>query len=172
MANDRDRGTFERVGEKVGEKAGQMAGRATDTVMNLAGSVFGPVAQQLGDWFTGPDARRAADSFDGDRDRACRTHYASRGSTSRDEADTGGTTTSDRASTPPRAGGYESARPLYQFGHLAGQNPDYQGRSFREVEPELERAWNQGMGASHGRWSEVRDYVGFGYDPRVNLTGL
>jgi hypothetical protein len=163
MSQNKDKGTFERMGETVGGFAGQAAGRATDTVMNLAGSVFGPAAQQLGDWFTGPDANRAASTFDADRDRACRQHYTSRASTG--SGSTG-------ASGGTRAGGYESTRPLYQFGHLAGQNPDYQGRSFREVEPELERAWSQGMGERHGRWSEVRDYVGFGYDPGINHTDL
>jgi len=51
---------------------------------------------------------------------------------------------------------YEDARPVYQLGQLAGMNPDYEGRSFDEVERDL-----QGAYTASGRrdWSDVRDYA-------------
>ena len=143
MAGDqnRDRGAFEQAGEAMGEMAGRIAGRATDVAMNLTGSVFSSLASMLGSWWSGDAPQRAADSFTPDRDRACETHFRAR-SSGRE---------------------YATTRPLYQFGHVAGQNPDYQNRSFSEVEPDLRRAWEATPNTQYGRWDEVRDFVEFGY---------
>ena len=65
--------------------------------------------------------------------------------------------------------GFESARPGYQFGYVARQNPAYKGRSFSEVEPELRKVWEsraQTQGSAYGSsssWPEVRGYVDFAY---------
>ncbi|MDP9349631.1 MAG: hypothetical protein M3P24_10920 [Gemmatimonadota bacterium] len=142
-----NKGPFEQFGETMGGLAGRVAGRATDMAMNVADSVFENVGRVLGGWWAGADAGQAARSFGAEQDRASREHHASRSGSSDAGRD------------------YESARPLYQFGHVARHNPDYQGRSFRDVEPELERAWSGGPSERHGNWSEVRDYVEYGFDP-------
>ena len=65
--------------------------------------------------------------------------------------------------------GFASARPGYQFGYVARQNPAYKGRSFTEVEPELRKVWEsraQTQGSAYGSsssWPEVRGYVDFAY---------
>ncbi len=59
---------------------------------------------------------------------------------------------------------YEDVRPAYQIGHLAGRNPDYQGRSFEDVEADLRRGWTPEVSARYGRWDEVRDYARSAYD--------
>lgn len=138
-----DRGPFEKIGEGVGGLAGRAAGQATDMAMNAAGAVFGSAMEALGGWWATDSARDASRSFEG-RDGTCRRHFES-------SAGTGASRS------------YESARPLYQFGHVAGQNPDYQGRSFDEVEPDLQRAWGREQSSTFGEWPEVRGYVGFGY---------
>ena len=145
---NRDRGTFERTGEAmgemagaVGESAGRMAGRAADAAVGAAGRVFDSMAAALGSWWSGPAAGRAAEDFGQTSERACEQHFQAR-SSGRD---------------------YTTTRPLYQFGHVAGQNPDYQGRSFSEIEPELRQAWESGPSRQYGRWDDVRDYVGFGF---------
>lgn len=70
---------------------------------------------------------------------------------------------SAQGSTQGRSRSYEEVRPLYQFGHMAGQNPDYQGRSFNEVEGDLQAHWGSEQSQQHGSWPDVRGFVEFGY---------
>jgi hypothetical protein len=141
--DDREEGTFERMGEQLGGAAGRAFGRGGDMAAGMVGSILGSAISTLGDWWSSADANRAAASFE-ERDRDCREHFQASGSvgTGRDYAD---------------------VRPLYQLGHMAGQNPDYEGRSFQEVEPDLQRAWDAEPRDRHGDWPEVRGYVGFGF---------
>ncbi|HEV2131041.1 MAG TPA: hypothetical protein VGR27_08060 [Longimicrobiaceae bacterium] len=129
---------------------GKAAGRANDMAMNAVGSMLGAATQVMGSWWSSPDAEQASRSFGEGEERACRAHFES--------------TTRSGTGT---ARDYESARPLYQFGHLARQNPDYQNRSFEEVEPDLARAWENGSREQFGDWREVRDHVGLGYTDRT-----
>jgi hypothetical protein len=76
----------------------------------------------------------------------------------------------ERASSVDSAtDGFERARPGYQLGYVARQNPAYRGRSFSEVEPELQRVW-ESRSKTHGSpagstssWPEVRGFVDFAY---------
>lgn len=61
---------------------------------------------------------------------------------------------------------YDAVRPLYQFGHLAGSNPDYQGRSFDDVESELKNVWTGDQATQYGDWKSVREYINTGYSSR------
>jgi hypothetical protein len=157
MKKDTDQGSFERLGETLGGMAGRTAGRATDmamdaagTAMNVAGSIVGSLLRRMGPWWSGPQAARATETFSEEQDRACREHFESK-------ARSGGS-------------GYESARPLYQFGHVAGHNPEYQGKAFDDVEAELQRKWEAAAREGFGDWNEVRDYVNYGYTSRVTFT--
>ena len=150
--NDRDRGAFERMGESLGGFAGRMTGRATDMGMEVIGSLVGTAAGVLGDWWSTPAAADASRTFGDAQDRACREHF---GAAAKPAADATTTSSYD----------LDDARPMYQYGHTARQNPTYQGRSFREVEPELERAWTGDVTTGQRPWAEVRDYVAFGYQP-------
>ena len=65
--------------------------------------------------------------------------------------------------------GFDRARPGYQLGWVAKQNPAYRNRSFTEVEPELREVWetrtpgaDEGDG-SPGLWPDVRGYVDYAY---------
>ena len=64
-------------------------------------------------------------------------------------------------SSPSRAAdrGFEHARPAYQLGHLAAHNPEWAGRSFDDVEPDLRRGWSDDLHARHGAWDAVRPHV-------------
>ena len=137
---DRDKGTF----EKVGAGMGGVAGRAADTSLDLMGTMIRTVGNIVGGWWsdrTADDARRL---FSEKSESACRTHFENTRSNQQ----------------------YDAVRPLYQFGHLAGQNPDYQGRSFEEVETDLKNAWSTDQTRRYGDWSSVRDYVSAGYSAR------
>jgi len=54
---------------------------------------------------------------------------------------------------------YDASRPAYQLGHLAAQHPDYAGRDFDAVEPDLRRVWERDLRARHGEWDAVRHDV-------------
>lgn len=162
--NDDRAGGFEKVGEALGEMAGKTMGRAADMAADMAGSLLGPAVQALGGWWTQPEANRAASSFDENMDRTCRTHFEATASGTAGETAGAAERRADANTGSGTVRDYDSARPLYQFGHMAGQNPDYQGRSFRDVEPELERAWQGDPSTRYGSWPEVRGYVGFGFE--------
>jgi uncharacterized protein (TIGR02271 family) len=68
-------------------------------------------------------------------------------------------TASDSTSALP----YERARTGYAAGHLAGSSPDYDQRSFDDVEPDLRTHYESTRTADHGQWDEVRDYARDGY---------
>jgi hypothetical protein len=54
--------------------------------------------------------------------------------------------------------------PAYVAGHLAGRNPDWAGRTFDQVEPDLQRAWGEDLARKHGHWSAVRGYARAAFD--------
>jgi hypothetical protein len=146
---DREKGAFEKIGETVGGIAGQAAGRATDAAADVAGAIFGTAFEALGEWWRSPSAVEAGRTFDERHDRGAREHFEQAPGTG--------------------AQSYETARPLYRFGHVAAHHPGYQGRSFREVEPELERAWGEDQRQRFGDWPQVRPYVSRGFDQRSEV---
>lgn len=127
----------------VGALAGAAAG-ATAGLVSLAGgpialgigAVVGAVAGGLGGWFGGQAATEVP--YDEEHDAHYRALYE-------------GSTPTDR--------GFDSARPAYQLGHLAAHNPDWRGREFSAIEPELRRGWEGDLRARHGEWDHVRPYV-------------
>ena len=137
---EREKGTFERVGRGFGG----FAGRAADTGIDLAGTMIRTVGNIVGGWWSDRTADDARRMFGERSENACRRHFDS----------------------VPRDSSYEAVRPLYQFGHLAGQNPDYHGRSFEEVESDLRNAWTSEQTRRYGDWNSVRDYVSGGYQAR------
>jgi hypothetical protein len=58
---------------------------------------------------------------------------------------------------------FDSARAGYQFGHVAAQHPEFAGRSFDDVEPELRRRWSDDLRAHGGDWEAVRPDVETAY---------
>ncbi|HEX6589143.1 MAG TPA: hypothetical protein VF039_08975 [Longimicrobiales bacterium] len=76
----------------------------------------------------------------------------------------------ERTTSPESAtDGFARARPGYQLGYVARQNPAYRGRSFNEIEPELRQVWESrartegSAGDSGSSWPEVRGFVDFAY---------
>lgn len=58
---------------------------------------------------------------------------------------------------------YDSARPGYQVGHLAGSSADYDQRSFDDVETDLRTSYERNRATNQGSWEDVRDYARDGY---------
>ena len=127
--NDRN----EKIGEGVGGVAGAAAGAAVGSLAGPIGTVIGAIAGAAGGWWTGKAAADAASTIDTTDDDYYRQRFAESGG--RD---------------------YDEARPAYHLGHVAGFNPDYEGRSFEEIEPDLRRGWRSG---GTGDWDDVRDYA-------------
>jgi hypothetical protein len=140
-----DKGNFERVGESIGGVSGKMA----DTAVDLMSSMVRTAASTIGGWWSRSTPDDALRSFGSEQDNLCRTHFENLRRSNRSSTTTGSS--------------YDAVRPLYQFGHLAGSNPDYQGRSFEEVETDLQRAWTPEQSSRYGDWSAVRDYINTGY---------
>lgn len=159
MAQDRREGPFEQLGETVGGAVGKAAGRMND----MALGAFGSVLETLGDWWSSSDARQASGAFDERVDGDCRQHFEqrSRGATSGSAGTASGTAGATGASS------YDGARPAYQFGYVAGRNPEYQSRPFDQVEADVERAWRQAGSDRLGDWSDVRENVRYGYTYRT-----
>jgi hypothetical protein len=128
------------VGALAGAAAGATAGLVTLTtgpVGFLIGAVAGALAGSLGGWFGGQAVTEIR--YDEAEDAHYRALYE------------GGVPT-DR--------GFDAVRPAYEVGHLAAHNPDWVGRDFAAVEPELRRAWDADLRTQHrAEWDAVRPYV-------------
>ena len=133
--------------EVTSAPAGALAGAAAGATAGLVSLVGGPIALgigavvgatvgALGGWFGGQAVTEVP--YDETHDAHYRALYE------------GGTPT-DR--------GFDAARPAYQLGHLAAHNPEWRGREFTAVEPELRRAWDGELRTRHGEWDAVRPYV-------------
>ena len=130
------KGTVDTTGDAVGATTGGVAGAAAGAALGSLGgpigTVVGALAGGVGGWWSGRAVSEAM-SYTSDDDEYYRSHFGSAGT--------------QRTS-------YEDARPAYQLGHLAGMNPDYEGRSFDEVERELRDAYAT---AGQRNWSDLRD---------------
>jgi hypothetical protein len=161
-SHDETRTTGDAVGETVGGLSGAATGAALGSLGGPIGTIIGGIAGAATGWWSGRAVSEAASSFDQDEDYY-RNHYSSRGSSTGGVKQTLNTPVRDVAAGAS-AGAYDHARPAYQLGHLAGLNPDYQGRKFDEVEPDLRRGYEQYASANQGpAWDNVRSHVADAY---------
>jgi len=134
------------VAQSVAGVTGAAAGAGVGAIAGPVGSLIGAAAGALGGWWAGRTVSAVAGGFSDEDD----AHYR------RIHDD------SERRSGRT----YDEVRDLYRFGHLAGANPDYQGRGFDHVEPELQNAWRSEQRETYGAWDDVRDYIARGYETR------
>ena len=150
------------TGDVVAEGAGGLAGAATGAALGSLGgpigTIIGGIAGAVGGWWSGRAISEAASTFTDDDDRYYREHFETKR--------TGSLTGTERPKhvVDVRGSGddasYDRARPAYQLGSLASRNPDYRGRSFDEVETDLQRGWSSSEASrQYGDWSNVRDYA-------------
>ena len=132
----------ENVGEGAGTFLGGVGGMALGATAGPVGLVIGAIAGAVGGWMAGHGVAEALTSKDHE---AFRAHY-----------DASPDRLADRT--------YDQVTPAYVVGHLAGRNPDWAGRSFEEIEPDLRRAWNDDVARKHGQWSAVRGYARAAFD--------
>jgi hypothetical protein len=143
------------VGDQVGEAVGGVSGAVTGAAIGSAGgpigTIIGGIAGAAGGWWAGRTVAEAAAQFTRDDDDFYRTEYENRPERLADRS-------------------YDDVRPAYQIGHVAGLNPDYQGRSFDAVEYDLQRGWSNDVRARHGDWSSVRPYAEEAYSRGSSLS--
>ena len=132
------------LGEASGGFLGAVGGMALGAVGGPIGLVLGGLAGALGGWWAG---RGVSDALTEADMSAHRAQYES----SPDHL-------ADRS--------FESVSPAYAVGHLAARNPEYDGRTFDEIEAELERGWNSDPAttARFGAWPAVRTFARAGYE--------
>lgn len=135
------------VGEGVGGVGGLAAGAVIGSFAGPVGTVIGAIAGAVGGWWAGREVAETVEGYPTGADSHYRNHYES-----------------DSATNRGRFSSYDEARPLYQLGHIAAQNPGYAGRSFAEVEPDLQRGWNSNVEQQYGSWNEVRGPVEIAYN--------
>lgn len=148
LRHDSNPGVGDHIGEAAGGISGVLAGAAIGAAGGPIGTIIGGLAGALGGWWAGRTVSEAATRMTaGDSD----THYRNAYEGSSDRF-------ADRS--------YDDVRPAYQIGHLAAMNPDYAGRDFDAVEPELRRGWSEQVRARHGDWQSVSRYARAAYMER------
>jgi hypothetical protein len=132
-----------KVTEAMGGATGGALGVGLGALLGPAGMIVGGLAGAAGGWWAGRGIAQAADDFSDETD----AHYQRL-----------------HDQTPAGASDFDSARGFYRFGYLARRNPDYEGRSFDEVEPELRRGWREEGAGGFRSWDEVRPFIRRGYE--------
>ena len=127
------------VTEAIGGAGGALAGASIGAIGGPVGAVIGAIAGALGGWWAGKTAADAEADFMVNEER-----YRARYEMSENRL-------ADRS--------YDEVRHAYLVGHAASLNPDYEGRPFEDVEPELSRGWSDDLQARYGDWSTVRGHV-------------
>ena len=130
----------------VGKASGGTLGAATGMALGAAGGpvglLLGGIAGAVGGWWAG---RGVANAITDDDDAVYRAHYEA---------------TPDR----PADRTYDSIRPAYVAGHLAGRNPEYAGRTFEDVEGDLQCGWSDEIAAPCGEWAAARRFARAGFE--------
>ncbi|HEX2723024.1 MAG TPA: YsnF/AvaK domain-containing protein [Gemmatimonadaceae bacterium] len=137
--NGLDRRTGKAAAGGAGGVAGAAGGAAIGSVAGPIGTLVGAIAGAAGGWWAGKNVAEKATGFEADDD-----YYRS------------------RFESMPRKNkdfSYDRAKPVYQLGYLASQNPDYAGRSFDEIEPEIRRGWTDDLSREYGDWDQVRGFA-------------
>ncbi|MEO7361659.1 MAG: PRC-barrel domain-containing protein [Gemmatimonadaceae bacterium] len=130
-------------GEAVGGASGGIAGVALGAIGGPIGAVIGALAGTLTGWWAGRAVTEAAHGLKSD-DSFYQQRY-----------DAGMAT----RPTDSSANSYKRAQAAYHLGHLASMNPDYDKRSFDEIEGDLQSGWNAQPSADRASWKDVRDYA-------------
>ncbi|MEO7101719.1 MAG: hypothetical protein ABI119_00145 [Gemmatimonadaceae bacterium] len=142
--------TGDQVGEAVTGVSGAIVGAAIGSLGGPIGTVVGGIAGAVGGWWAGRAVVDAAEEYTLDDEAVYRNHY-----------DNSPLRLADRK--------FDAARPAFRLGHIAARNPDYRGRSFVDVEPDLRKGWDSSTSKLYGDWASVRGYVNDAYDRKMNM---
>ena len=145
----RELNASEKAAAPTGAAAGALAGGTAGTIIaGPIGTAIGAIAGALGGWWAGAGVEKDAELPPQD-ETYYRRHYEA---------------------SAPAGGSWDRARPAYQLGHLAAANPAYRGRSFADIETDLQHGWKGDTAATIGEWQSVRDLARCAYERRANLA--
>ncbi|CAN5690494.1 hypothetical protein BH23GEM3_BH23GEM3_23710 [soil metagenome] len=133
------------VGGTVGGASGVAAGAALGSLGGPVGTIIGGIAGAVGGWWTGRSVSEAAAHYTKEDDSYYRGHHSS---------------SSNRSTGMD----YDRAKKGYAVGHIAGRNPDYQGRRWEDVEPDLRHGFS---GEQANDWDEMRPYMQHAYERSI-----
>jgi hypothetical protein len=144
-AGDAIRGAAPTIGRGVEAVVGA-AGASLSAIGGPLGTVVGKIAGRVGGWWS--SASEAIHELPEEEQRACLLHF--------------------EAYTPrPADMTFERALPGYGLGYVAARNPEYRGRRFEDIEPDL----RQGFAADQATdYDSLRDFTRYGYER--GTTGL
>lgn len=130
--------TLDKAGAPIGAASGALAAGAAGTlILGPIGTAIGAIGGAIGGWWAGSAMASSVPYTDSDEEYY-RGHFERAPRTGRD---------------------YRNASLGYRLGHIAARNPDYRGRTFEDVEPELRHGWNDAIRGEHGDWESIRDYA-------------
>lgn len=130
------------VGQAAGGITGAIAGAAIGLTAGPIGTLLGGIAGAIGGWWSGRAIAEAAE----DLTEADEQYYR------------------EQVASSPIAGTYDDgARGAYYLGVVAAANPEYAGRNFDDIEPELSRGW-KASAAPLGNWESVSPYASMGFN--------
>jgi hypothetical protein len=151
LRHEANPGKSEKIGEAVGGVSGALTGAAVGAPGGPIGSIIGGIAGAVGGWWAGRNVSDAVSKFNDHDDNNYRQAYETR---------------TDRLADRR----YEDVRPAYQLGHLASENPDYNGKNFEMIEADLQRGWTNDIRARHGDWTTVRPFAEEAYTARSSVS--
>lgn len=143
--------TADEVAEGAGGVSGVLAGAAIGSAAGPIGTIIGGIAGAVGGWWAGRAVMETAARYSEHDDSLYREAYEH---------------------SPNRFAdlSYDMVQPAYQLGHLARRNPDYRGREFDSIEPELRAGWAEQVSSQHGEWSQVREFARDAYTREASVT--
>jgi hypothetical protein len=147
LHHDNNPGVGDEVGEAVGGVSGVVTGAAIGSAAGPVGTIIGGIAGAVGGWWAGRTVAEAASRFTDHDDNNYRQAYEARQDRLADRS-------------------YDDVRPAYQLGHIASENPDYNGKSFEAIESDLQKGWGNDLRSKHGDWQAVRPYAQEAYTSR------
>jgi len=131
------------LGEATGGISGVLVGAGIGSAAGPVGTLIGGVAGALGGWWAGRAVAEAAASLTHEDDEHFRAHYDAQPNRHADRA-------------------YDDVRGAYYLGQIASHNPNFQARTFEQIEIELERGWEVSADRA-GDWKAIRSYAAEGF---------
>jgi hypothetical protein len=142
QAGDRLSGAAPAIG-RTAEAAAAKVGQALHSVAHPLAVVLGVIAGTVGGWWkkAAADASGAGAGLPSAEEHACRAHFAT-------------------VTLLPAGMTFDRARTGYALGYLAGRNPEYAGREFEAIEPDLRQGFS---GETADEYDALREFARYGY---------
>jgi hypothetical protein len=122
------------------EAAARQVGRALHLVAHPLAVILGVIAGTVGGWWK-KAASGEGSEFPEAEEQACRAHFTT-------------------LTVVPAEMTYDRARTGYALGYVASRNPEYQGRQFDEIEPDLRQGF---AGENADEYDALREFTRYGY---------